>query len=699
MSLNVGTVSAFATLNAKGFVDGIKTMHREGVKNVGLFEARLNKAGDAMTSFGRKATMRMTLPLVAGLTAGVREAANLEGALAKFDVVFRGLNEEMNEWVDTFRNDFPLARTEIVKSAAAMQDLLVPMGVNRKLASEMTREWMELAGALSAFNDVPIEQALDAIQSGIAGQSRPLRQFGIDVRETVLQQTALENGLIRAGQAMSEQVRQQALLIQATKQSSDAIEGLEEQKGSLLWVMQGLKADVRDFAGALGKDLLPIVTELAIQARGLMQSFLELDESQRKNILRATLLVAVLGPVAGGLAWALKITIPLVGYLTGAIKGLTTAMMKNPATAIAVGITGVGVAAWNTAKNVIELKNSVDELVEAGEDADLQSLIDAAVKVGKEIEKIDRRMRGGGRGGMTNPTDEKNLERLNEEYSALLVQIASIRTILRDTEVPDDVIDSVEDTTDSVDDLSRALMGLRPRIENAFAPIDEVIDIMPIRKEIDHIAEVMGKDWIDGFDKLFPAHSLGDLQMRLSILREELLSATDPTTVRELKGAIAELEMSIDGTTKGMQIATMIADDFTRSFGAGMANVVVQGDKLVDTLKNIGKLLMSSAIQKGISLLLSGGLSGDGFFGSGGGLFGRIFGRGGQTSHTGGLVQGVGNQMVTAQGGQYILSSAQVAGLTQMGGTSKNVSVNIRVPLSIGDREVWEANRRYEVNV
>lgn len=697
MSLNVGTVSAFATLNAKGFVDGIKTMHREGVKNVGLFEARLNKAGDAMTSFGRKATMRMTLPLVAGLTAGVREAANLQGALAKFDVVFRGLNEEMHEWVDTFRNDFPLARTEIVKSAAAMQDLLVPMGVNRKLASEMTREWMELAGALSAFNDVPIEQALDAIQSGIAGQSRPLRQFGIDVRETVLQQTALENGLIRAGQAMSEQVRQQALLIQATKQSSDAIEGLEEQKGSLLWVMQGLKADVRDFAGALGKDLLPIVTDLANQARGLMQSFLELDESQRKNIVRATLLVAALGPVAGGLGWALKTTIPLVGYLTGAINALTTAMMKNPATAIAVGITAAGVAAWNTAKNVIELKNSVAELVEAGEEANLQNLIDAAVQVDKEIEKLQRRMAGGGRGGMFSPTDLKNLDRLKEESTQLLLQIASIRQRTRDSIVP-----TAESDADNIESLVKAIAPIKPLIES-IPPISDIVDPIAIeaaRKEMElfsqNLFDIVDK-WADvefGDDFMFETGSLGAKREELAKLNAELERATDPVRIAELKEQINELQMSIDGTTKGLLIATQFAIDFTNSFGAGMANVVVQGEKLVDVLKNIGRLLASQAIQTGIRLLLTGG-SGTG------GLFGSIFSmfRGGQTSHTGGLVQGVGNQMVTAQGGQYILSSAQVAGLTQMGGTSKNVSVNIRVPLSIGDREVWEANRRYEVNV
>ncbi len=51
-----------------------------------------------------------------------------------------------------------------------------------------------------------------------------------------------------------------------------------------------------------------------------------------------------------------------------------------------------------------------------------------------------------------------------------------------------------------------------------------------------------------------------------------------------------------------------------------MSNIVVQGEKLIDVLKNIGKLLLSSAIQLGIQALLTGGVGG----GITGGLLGKI---------------------------------------------------------------------------
>jgi hypothetical protein len=74
----------------------------------------------------------------------------------------------------------------------------------------------------------------------------------------------------------------------------------------------------------------------------------------------------------------------------------------------------------------------------------------------------------------------------------------------------------------------------------------------------------------------------------------------------------------------GTAIAQQTALQFTDSFGAGMANIIVQGERLTDVLKNIGKLLLSSAIQTGIKLLLMG-TSGFGVAGGTLGLLGGLF--------------------------------------------------------------------------
>ena len=105
----------------------------------------------------------------------------------------------------------------------------------------------------------------------------------------------------------------------------------------------------------------------------------------------------------------------------------------------------------------------------------------------------------------------------------------------------------------------------------------------------------------------------------------QVMTRTFQAVPEQTRPAWEETRRSVISVAQASEFASQIANTFTASFGQGMANVIVQGEKLIDTLKNIGRLLASSVIQTGLSALLTGGLGGRGFFGSGGGLFGRLF--------------------------------------------------------------------------
>lgn len=291
-------------------------------KSLNNVKTKLSTIGKDVTRLGSKISLAVTTP-IAGLGAfAVKEAANMEGAMSKFNVVFKGGTDEMLRWVETYRSEFPLARGEIIKMSADLQDLLVPMGLNRGEASGMVQEWMHLAGALAAFNDVPIEQALNAIRSGIAGESEPLKQFGINASVAAIEQEALNLGLIKAGEEMNAQVKQQALLSLAYKQSSDAVNGLEEQKGSLLWVLQEIKAIGKDVASTFGNDMLPYVKKLADYVKNLSLKFSNLSTHTRMMIFVIAGLVAAIGPVLmliGAMSTGLGMVAGAIGFLISPI--------------------------------------------------------------------------------------------------------------------------------------------------------------------------------------------------------------------------------------------------------------------------------------------------------------------------------------------------------------------------------------------
>ena len=201
--------------------------------------------------------------------AGVKAAADNEGAWNKFNTVFRGIEEEMGAWVKDIRKIMPTAETEIVRMAAGMQDLLVPMGFARDEAAGMSREMIELANKVAAFNDVNPQQVLEAMQSGLMGMPRPLRQFGINTDDARLQQIALDEVLGGSVEKWSDldsesqkAAKAQALIIAMYRDSADAIAGFDKNQDSAIRRMQEIKASIADLTNTIGDALLPIFDEL-----------------------------------------------------------------------------------------------------------------------------------------------------------------------------------------------------------------------------------------------------------------------------------------------------------------------------------------------------------------------------------------------------------------------------------------------------
>lgn len=85
--------------------------------------------------------------------------------------------------------------------------------------------------------------------------------------------------------------------------------------------------------------------------------------------------------------------------------------------------------------------------------------------------------------------------------------------------------------------------------------------------------------------------------------------------------------LSQDAVNMRIREAIVASGEFVSGLSGGLANMIVQGEKLNDIMDNLKKILLSQGLQFAIKALLTGGIgAGAGFFGSGGGLFGSIAG-------------------------------------------------------------------------
>lgn len=663
MSFPVGVISVPITGDEKPLSRSLDNVHRKGTRASRDLEASFRRVGGTFQRVGGILTASVTAPLILGVRQAVRETALLEGAMAKFNVVFGDQAKEVEAWVGEFRKGVPLARREIIQAAASMQDLLIPMGVAREDASDMTKEWLELAAALAAFNDVPVSQALDAIRSGIAGQSRPLRDLGINASVAAVEQTALANGLMQAGEQMNDQVRQKALLIQAYSQSKDAVDGYEDQLGTTLMAEQELQASIKDTLAVFGQDLQPAYNDLISTLGNAVRWIGELDETQRRNIIQAGKWALALGP---GLT-ALGTLIRLAPLATKGIVALTAAMKANPYMAAGAALIALGTHIWLVNKRARELNDTITNVLSGDiESQTLDQINDLIVEMEKRLDKMRSQAKSMG----MDATEFDHFNEAVEELDKMIERRDELATRQIDKIISDKAKDETTQTADSAERLSNAVERLRISVQQ---PIDNIIDplsIMDANEQAallsDHLFEIMNMEPDTDFShRFFPPGSLGELQERMQALRDEMQMAFDPEAQERIR---QEMELTQAEMDKILGRTRELSEE-SRVWGEGLTSTlsqaVLHGRNFEDVLSNILKQLASRSFVQGISMLAGGGVTGGGSFL--GAVFGGLF-------HSGGVVPGAGERTVQVRGGEGVFTQSQMKAMGSM--RSGGVSIN-----------------------
>ena len=314
-----------------------------------LIEAKNNASKTLNTLQDKVKSMKPTFQKMAmigtaataGIAYGIKNVTELagdaEGALAKFEAVFAENTDEMNTFIDELRKDMPLATTDIMKLASGLQDLLIPMGLSRDAATDLSKNFLTVSDKIAAFNDVSPAEVLESIRSGLVGSSEPLRKFGVDARVGALEAIALEEGLIKAGQKFADldpktraAATAEALFIQVTNQSADAINNYEENQDSYIRRQLEMAASTKEAKEAIGTAFLPVLDKLLKKILPVIEKiadWVKENPELAKNIGIAALAISGLVAVIGIVGLILPAIITGLGFLGVALSAVGTAFM------------------------------------------------------------------------------------------------------------------------------------------------------------------------------------------------------------------------------------------------------------------------------------------------------------------------------------------------------------------------------------
>ncbi len=147
--------------------------------------------------------------VVKGLTSFAKDCIELGSDLTEVqnvvDVVFPTMNKKVNEFAQNAASTFGLSETMAKKFTGTFGAMANAFGFSEKESYKMSTALTGLAGDVASFYNISQDEAFTKLKSVFSGETETLKDLGIVMTQTALDQYALANGFGKTTSAMTEQ--------------------------------------------------------------------------------------------------------------------------------------------------------------------------------------------------------------------------------------------------------------------------------------------------------------------------------------------------------------------------------------------------------------------------------------------------------------------------------------------------------------
>lgn len=167
--------------------------------------------------------------------------------------------EEAQNYAEAVSEALGIDPGEFMRNQGVFNTIISGFGVASDKAYLMSKNLTQLGYDIASFFNISFEDAMQKLQSGIAGELEPLRRLGYDLSVARLQEEALALGIEKKVSAMTQaeksQLRYYAIMTQVTTAQGDMARTLNAPANQL----RVLQAQVTQCARALGNIFIPVL--------------------------------------------------------------------------------------------------------------------------------------------------------------------------------------------------------------------------------------------------------------------------------------------------------------------------------------------------------------------------------------------------------------------------------------------------------
>lgn len=210
------------------------------------------------------------------IAQAVTESNKYQEDLNLFTVALGQYADEAKEYAEYVSDIMGIDPAQWLRNQGIFNTLLTGFGDTAERAQLMSQNLTQLGYDLSSYANIPIEEAMLKLQSGISGELEPLRRLGYDLSQAKLQQTALNLGIKESvanmTQAEKAELRYYAIMTQVTTAQGDMARTLEAPANQL----RILQAQLTQAARAIGNIFIPVLNAILPYAIAVVQVIREI---------------------------------------------------------------------------------------------------------------------------------------------------------------------------------------------------------------------------------------------------------------------------------------------------------------------------------------------------------------------------------------------------------------------------------------
>lgn len=214
------------------------------------------------------------------ITAGynlMSEAADFGETMNKFNVVAGESSKVLGDFADRLAAAYGLDPKDLYEGVASFKSVANSIKLADNAAEKFTKNLMSLSLDLSSLYNTSVDQAMNALVSGLHGQVRATKQYNVYLYEANIQQKAYDLGLRKSTQSMSEAEKVCLRYMVAMDQTKGAQGDLQRTISSTANQMKIVQAQFAQLRRSLGQIVtvigMSVVPALNALLGGLVKVF------------------------------------------------------------------------------------------------------------------------------------------------------------------------------------------------------------------------------------------------------------------------------------------------------------------------------------------------------------------------------------------------------------------------------------------